>query len=252
MRRERRNRMDITKEIQTAALKFYGDLQQDLHGRYRSWEHCYKVFYEARENRKNGEALNYDNLSLHLAFYLASWGMYRGSSFLLQQDYKVHENAVKVILSAEYDSLQGITCSELKKDHAQRLLWDLCEKLRNEYKNIRSKVVKQTRKEDETESDVSVILISKILMGTLGCVPAYDRFFVKGIKHLNVSTGIFNRKSILRLSDFYESNFDELEKTRRKLHFEGLDYPQMKLLDMGFWQIGLASSVATKGSQENA
>lgn len=40
-------------------------------------EHCCSVFHEAR----NQENTDTDNLSLHLAFYLASWGMYRGSSF---------------------------------------------------------------------------------------------------------------------------------------------------------------------------
>lgn len=34
--------------------------------------------------------VNLDYLSLQLAFYLASWGMYRGSSFLLQKYYRVH------------------------------------------------------------------------------------------------------------------------------------------------------------------
>ncbi|MBQ8112212.1 MAG: hypothetical protein IJ146_03300, partial [Kiritimatiellae bacterium] len=81
-------RMDIADKVADAALRFYNDSLRDANGRYRSWEHCYKVFYEARLKRQKGGCPDYDYLCLHLAFYLASWGMYRGSSFLLQQDYK--------------------------------------------------------------------------------------------------------------------------------------------------------------------
>ena len=50
----------------------------------------------------------HDYLSLHLAFYLASWGMYRGSSFLLQKDYKVLVPIVEEVLKPEYDCLFGV------------------------------------------------------------------------------------------------------------------------------------------------
>lgn len=52
------------------------------------------------------------------------------------------------------------------------------------------------------------------------------------------STGIYNINSILRLVDFYEQNEERLESTRSELKVFDLPYPQMKMLDMGFWQIG--------------
>jgi len=52
------------------------------------------VFRDARTD----PSPDYDYLSLHHAFYLASWGMYRGSSFLLQKDYKVLTPIVEEIL----------------------------------------------------------------------------------------------------------------------------------------------------------
>ena len=75
-------------------------------------------------------------------------------------------------------------------------------------------------------------------MGTLGCVPAYDRFFVDGIKTYKVTTQEYSPKSVLKLVDFYEAHNDRLEAARRGMQCEDLTYPQMKLLDMGFWQIG--------------
>ena len=37
---------------------------------------------------------------------------------------------------------------------------------------------------------------------------------------------------------FYEAHNDRLEEARRGMQYEDLTYPQMKLLDMGFWQVG--------------
>ena len=75
-------------------------------------------------------------------------------------------------------------------------------------------------------------------MGTFACVPAYDRYFIKGVKDQKVTTGNFNLNSLLKLVDFYENNREKLENARKSLTIYSLPYPQMKLLDMGFWQIG--------------
>ncbi|MDI2587255.1 hypothetical protein OR571_09100 [Psychrobacillus sp. NEAU-3TGS] len=46
-----------------------------------------------------------DHACLHLAFYLASWGMLR-NSFLLQRDYKVHQKFLRnVVVKSEYADL---------------------------------------------------------------------------------------------------------------------------------------------------
>ena len=74
---------------------YYNETVKDAHGRYLSWQHCYNAFIL---NRSNVDDNTFDYLALHLAFYLASWGMYRGSSFLLQKDYKVHIPIVKIIM----------------------------------------------------------------------------------------------------------------------------------------------------------
>ena len=87
-------------------------------------------------------------------------------------------------------------------------------------------------------SSVSPVLITKILMGTLGCVPAYDRFFQDGVATYKVTTREYSLDSVLRLVDFYEEHNDRLEDARRGMQCEDLTYPQMKLLDMGFWQVG--------------
>ena len=221
--------MEAIDELISAAQTFYDDARANENGRSRSWEHCYRVFRDARTD----PSPDYNYLSLHLAFYLASWGMYRGSSFLLQKDYKVHTPIVEEILKPEYDCLFGLACADLRESEVQGSLEKLHKYIAKHFRPIRNEVAGR-----EVASPVSPVLITKILMGTLGCVPAYDRFFVDGIKKHKVTTQEYSRKSVRKLAEFYEAHNDRLEEARRGMRTEDLTDPQMKLLDMGFWQIG--------------
>ena len=236
--------MEIIDEFIKKTEEFYGELKvQDRH-RYCSWEHCYTQFYEARQN---SEKTNVDSLSLHLAFYLASWGMYRGSSFLLQYDYTIHTSVVEEILKRKYDKLFDLKCNELNNEEICSLLDDLNTKIKEIYAPFRLKV-----KKTKGKKDISTILVSKILLGTLGCVPAYDRFFVKAVTNIDkntkkkVATRNYNIASLKKLIKFYEEHQERLEELRSKFLIEypfnedkkTLPYPQMKVLDMGFWKIG--------------
>ena len=221
--------MEAIDELINAAQTFYDDARANENGRSRSWEHCYRVFRDARTD----PSPDYDYLSLHLAFYLASWGMYRGSSFLLQKDYKVHTLIVEEILKPEYDCLFGLACADVRNSDVWAQLTKLYDNIADHFGPMRDQAAGR-----KVASPVSPVLITKILMGTLGCVPAYDRFFVDGIKKYKVTTREYSPESVRRLVDFYEEHNDRLEEARRGMQSDDFIYPQMKLLDMGFWQIG--------------
>ena len=224
--------MSDIKEIINQGLKFYNKLREDENGRYRSWEYCYKVFNDAH-NSQNIDDEYIDYLCLHLAFYLASWGMYRGSSFLLQRDYKVHKDAIKVILDNKYNSLWGIPINDYKQEYNQELLFDITNKLKEIYNKIRLSV-----KEKMPKNELSDTLVTKILMGTYGCVPAYDRYFISGVRNEKAASGNFNIRSILELVEFYNKYYDDFEQARKQMMVCGMEYPQMKILDSCFWQVG--------------
>ena len=224
--------MSDIKEIINQGLKFYNKLREDENGRYRSWEYCYKIFNDAHISDKvDNDFIDY--LCLHLSFYLASWGMYRGSSFLLQRDYKVHKPVIEELLKEEYDSLWGIAINEYKIIHNQKKLEKLVKRIKEIYNEIRLSV-----KETIPKNELSDTLVTKVLMGTLGCVPAYDRYFVSGIRNEKAASGNFNIKSILELVDFYNQYYDDFENARSQMVVCGMEYPQMKILDSCFWQIG--------------
>lgn len=94
-------------EVLLAINKYYSVMEADENARYLSWEHCYKIFQEAhKKDELTNEDIDY--LSLHLAFYLASWGMLRGSSFLLQKDYRVHIDIINELYKPCYNHLCNI------------------------------------------------------------------------------------------------------------------------------------------------
>ena len=221
--------MNTAESVAQAATKFYNELKDDENGRYRSWEYCYYNFYKARNEKEP----NIDHLSLQLAFYLASWGMYRGSSFLLQKDYGVHIPAVKELLQKKYDVLFGADFNVLLNEDHQKTLQELNDFLVQYYDGIR-----RTVKGEVLKNKISSTLIAKVLMGTLGCVPAYDRYFIEGIKSKKVAIGNYSMKSLSQLAEFYKENSETFESVRKNYIVEDIPYPQMKILDMGFWQIG--------------
>ena len=225
--------MEAIDELIDAAQTFYDDARRDENGRSLSWEHCYRVFRDARTD----PSPDFDYLSLHLAFYLASWGMYRGSCFIFHKDYKVHTPIVEEILKPEYDCLFGLACTDVRNDDVWAQLMKLSDDVAKHFWPIRNEVAGRV-----VGSQVSQVLITKTLLGTLGCVPAYDTFFGIGAEYLGLEEKDYNEDSLRELADIYEEHNDRLEEARRGMRVGDLTYPQMKLLDMGLWQIGFEKS----------
>ena len=218
--------------------QFMESLCSTENGRDMSWEYCYSTFATYKGKELTDKDLDY--LCLHLAFYLASWGMYRGSSFLLQKDYKVHKSAIKELMLAKYHPLWAVKCANFinKDNDFQKILDILTEELRNIYSEIRKSAKKSINKEIPKQT-ISDILITKILLGTLGCVPAYDFCFMEGVKKYEIEPINFGLKSISKLSEYYVENSGAFEDLRKKIFDDRrIKYPQMKVLDMCFWQIG--------------
>lgn len=234
---------EISSEYAVENIKrYYYVLSNDKNGRYKSWEHCFKYFNQNKDKRYNENIV--DLLCLHLSFYLASWGMYRGSSFLLQKDYKVHHEAVLEILKEKYKSLWNVNCSDLIDGENINLIFEVTRNLKDIYID--------NRKNIDGHKNVSNILITKILMGTFGCVPAYDRFFVSGIKTYQVASSNFNKKSVADLAKFYKANYEYFQKFREEISKNGVEYPEMKLIDMCFWQIGYDKSDESEKKKDDS
>jgi hypothetical protein len=215
----------MNNKIQVNVLEKYLDaLVADKFHRYGSWDNCFKTFSEETST---------ENHSLQLGFYLASWGMYRGSSGLLQKNHLIHQGAVSLVYLNKFRELRCSEKREISKESVL-ILMELKKELANYYKRISF-----VRGIDELNISSTDTLISKILLGTMGCVPAFDRYFRAGIKATTMSFLKFDETSLNRLFDFAEFNRKEIKEFQKKIALKlNRYYPIMKILDMYFWQIG--------------
>lgn len=223
-------------DISGKILAFHEQLEGDENHRYKSWEHCYTYFSQ--------ENLELDTACLQMAFYLASWGMYRGSSFLLWKDYLIHKEVVVHILSKKH--LQRVDFTKAKKQELEEI-FSLIAWVKSWYQNNIKSINGEKRKVNVTDT-----LATKIILGSLGCVPAYDRYFIDGIRNKGLSYSGLRLASLAIVVDFYKNNQNQFSLASQTiLERSGVDYPPMKLVDMYFWQIGYEIDQKSSNNQFN-
>ena len=209
-------------------IEYFTEKLNEDHHRYHSWEKCYEYFQDKVINNPDYNEDDGDYAALILGFYLTSWGMYRGSSRLLTEyTYTIHRDAIDIIRN--------------NRDN----LFNCYNGLVNYY--------------SEKKISPTDTLISKIILGTLGLMPAYDRFFVEGIRQFNrqFNTNIkqsinFNREDTFN----YDRNYLIDSFRKNVLDKQNIEYDNniindnrineailnewslAKFIDVYFWQLG--------------
>ena len=206
--------------------KYYAEQCDHPNGRGRSWDHCYGFFREHRGDLVDQQDTDVeDAAALHLGCYLASWGMYRGP-FLREHAYTVHKPVVRVLASDRFSSLWQRDIGMRDEDDQAGTIMELVETVEAEYRKLT----------DQQKMDT---LVTKVLLGTVGCLPARDSYFEKGFKHEGNTYGSLNRSFVRRVLDFCSEHRSKLTKLQPKIvDLRCRPYPLMKLVDMHFWQIG--------------
>lgn len=233
----RQPEIDITSKV----IDFYDVVANVEDHRYKSWEHCYAHFKGIADSGRRFNELNETEQKLskyELGFYLASWGMLRGSAFLLQKDVSVYNGLAEEVLKPEYDLLRDIKGNLEKKE-------ELTTSFETLYTNLRTKLIdiKKTIKDHKdltpkkiavlTKEKVTDTLLTKIILGTIGCIPAYDRYFMDGMEIKGFQKKFNSEKTLGNLLDFYKTNQAEIDALAQEFN-----YTPMKIIDMYFWKIG--------------
>ena len=189
--------------------------KENVHHRYRSWVHCYDYY---RENHADfHEEAVQDVAALHLGFYLASLDMMGERSELLQVDYRIHLNFIKkVAANPKYHFYYTEEGRKMVKRDGVADLLDLME---------------VTRKCYEPHIKASDTLVTKILSGVFGCIPAYDHHLINGLNlnDLDSSLTVDSLKVLVQFFKEYEEEFTP---------FIPHNLPEMRFLDIYFWQCG--------------
>ena len=191
--------------------------------RYTSFDYCYNYFWQTENIEKDIE-----KSCLVLGFYLASWGMFRGSSFLLQKSVKYFEPIIKYI-SNQDKSVWKIDVDNYNPESMKEI--------KRIYDGIKELLIKN--------GNADLTLITKILLGVFGFVPAFDNYFCDNFR---IIAGDAKKKcrfrnldedSLTVIKDFYKSNkesIDDISKHTFTKDFNGqetkINYPKAKIIDM--------------------
>jgi hypothetical protein len=213
--------MDIVRNLQAYLVA------REPTGRYTSFDYCYNHF-QSHRNSGLGKLASPSGMELsclHIGYFLASWGMLRGSSDLLKRSIKHYAPLIAVIASV--DPRVWEIDAHAYTDESIQLLLEAASQLRAAL--------------PEGASDT---LVTKIMLGVFGCAPAFDTYFRKGL-----GVARFGTKSLRKIARFYQDNTEAIEAHRvRTLDFatgEETDqvYTRAKVIDTIFFVEG--GSLAT-------
>ena len=221
----------MTKTI-TDYIDIFNQSNQKSGTRYATFDLCYGYF---NSNRKNLIDNNLEKSCYVLWSYLASWGMLRGSSFLLQMNPSYLIPLVEYINSNEGDIMFDVDVNSYDQNSDIIL---------SSYDKIKSLLMPKP----ESKTIPSKTLVTKIMLGVFGCVPAYDRYFIETFKSDGVGfcSPKLSPKSIEYISIFYtrhKTEIDNLIENSKVKDFygneTGFKYPIAKIIDMYGFQKGL-------------
>lgn len=103
--------------------------------------------------------------------------------------------------------------------------------------------------------NATITLVTKIMLGTIGCVPAFDDFFSSTFRSefatdkLHCGFRILNSNALLHIHTFYLENKEALKDVMIPVidfngnPMPGLFYKKAKLIDMFGWNVGLENSL---------
>lgn len=192
---------------------------------YREWEVCHKEFKDACKGSGNVE-----RLAAVLARYLVAFGMDRGKGKAFLKDSRKLIPVIELVLSSKYQSLFSLTPKVILEDCESVL--KLCEA---------STGIRALLNEDGTYEATNT-MISKILMGVYGTVPAFDRYLCASVQCRHVAGDRnFPVKHLIRMAKFYLDYEEDYFKTAvNDLRLVGgmVGYPEMRLVDIVMWRAG--------------
>ena len=156
---------------------------------------------------------------LQLGFYLASWGMFRGSSTLLRRSARHYKPVIDVVAAAPAEVW------DLDADRYSSGTWPVIRQLDQ-----------QIRRAFGHDNEVTSALATKVMLGVFGNIPAFDTRFRRGFR-----AATFGPKAFSRLGEFYQEHAGIIERHRistldfRTGHPTRRRYSRAKVIDMIFF-----------------
>jgi hypothetical protein len=218
---------------------------QDPANRGRSWDQCYKFFRRYGDWNEEQRQENRDFACLRLGFYLASWGMFRGSGALIHKDHTIYGRIIDLLFADDYEELrhanffEGLLTDDnalLPDDQRIGLIFTLKAAVCGYVNGLTVIRGPSQHPEEVTCSDT---LVTKILLGTLACTPAYDTNFPNGLAACDIEgCGHFTPECLTNLLNVCREHHLWQTLANEPIQYYDVTYPAMRVVDLYFWYKG--------------
>jgi hypothetical protein len=211
-----------SQNINSLINSFLNHRSEEGDHRYESFDFCYAYFQSFADKTQISQRKHLENSCLHLAWYLGSWGMLRGSSFLLQKSLRFYKKVIQIASKAP------IEVWELDVDRYDEMAYHRLIEL---YKDILE--LYPTRR--------PLTLTTKIMLGIFGNAPAMDRYVTSTLRKIYPENGFTSfKKSLSYFKQFYDEHESTINSNYNKVfcrrfkdgQFTATHYPKIKLIDM--------------------
>ena len=198
--------------------------------RYASFDFCYHYF---RRSSPRDLLHDMEKSCLVIGFYLASWGMLRGSSFLLNKSAKYYEPLIEYIANLD-EEIWDIDVD----DYNNETIGTIC----RIYDELRGIVIEH--------GHAHRTLVTKIMLGVFGFIPAFDNYFGNTFRSIFGKECRFrsvNARSLNCIRTFYEHNRDDIDRWSFQIlvtnfvsgEKTNINYSRSKIIDMYGFTKGL-------------
>ncbi len=219
--------------------QYYQNANGDNYPRLRGWEFLWDYIQGQSEWIDLVSEKNIERTALHLGFYLANWGMFRGSSGLLNTNMDFFKDLSSHLFQNIPIDFWDTTFADFSPDNEEKL------KLSSELFDCAINEMESFEFDRITWTET---LKSKILLGFWGQCPAIDTFYSRGIRlFLNINPqfkiapkGKINAKSLSSLNVVSQKLGWNL--AGNFTHHGKNEYPPGKVIDMAFFQYGRNNS----------
>ena len=205
--------------------------------RFASYDFCHSYFLRNRESLSS----KMEESCIYLWSFLGSWGMLRGSSVLLKENSPASLRKVVECIAKTPKEVWDIDVEQYDDEKCRKQIIDLYNSIKLALKEGSSHFDCKGNQIPPFENP-SRTLVTKIMMGVFGIVPAFDTFFCDVFGSLyhgkGFHSGNFSHDCLAAIYNFYFQNKRQLDSIKIAVidfdgkPIEGMYYKKAKLIDM--------------------
>ena len=167
------------------------------HARVLSWDFCFEHFSDVERVRRDRQAS-----CMQLGYYLASWGMLRGSSYLFKNTNARHYFQALDVIERYTPEMDGLAPAHFCTQGSQELLVSA-------YQELAAALLPKGGRR--------ITLVTKTMMGVWGVFPSLDSYFMQtfgAIAQERNKARVFSKfgvNTVELIGEFYATHKQEIE-----------------------------------------